>query len=134
MTSTEIVHGIHIRDLAGWLVLSEALAALEDKYRVNGRQLSDTARDMQQKVAALTTAATAARRSATSSRNPQGNASTGAGEVVNVNQAAELIGISPQAVRKNCTKGRLDAGKAGGNSWLITRISVDRLAYQKENK
>ena len=131
----ELVRGaIILTDLRELLMLTEALRSLEDRYRRGGLHLPEIALDLQRKVAELTTAATAARHNATSARNRNDNVSTGSGEVVNVKQAAELIGISPQAVRKNCATGRLDAAKAPGSSWLITRDSIDRLAYEKEHK
>ena len=131
---SEILHGLYTADLRELLILGEAFKALEAKYRTGGTSTPDIALELQRKVAALTTAATAARRAATAPRNPQGNTSTGSGEVVTVNQAAQLIGITEQAVRKNCATGRLDAGKADDNSWLISRSSVDQLTYAKEAK
>lgn len=131
---TDILRGIYIGDLLGWLTLAEALEALKVQTSRDGAHLSDTAIDMQRKVAALTKVATGAGHRATTSRKPQGNASTGSGEVVNVKQAAELIGITPQAVRKNCAVGNIEGVNPTGHTWIISRADVDRFAYEREHK
>ena len=53
---------------------------------------------------------------------------------MDVKHAAERIGISEQAVRKNCATGRLEADDPTGTLWLISRTSVEQLAYAKENR
>ena len=46
----DILHGIYVGDLRGLLTLSEALDALQERYRAKGVPLSDRALELQQNV------------------------------------------------------------------------------------
>jgi excisionase family DNA binding protein len=48
-------------------------------------------------------------------------------DLVSKAQAAEILGVSPQAVQKMVDKGRL-AGAQAGTTWVFRRVVVERMA------
>lgn len=126
------IGGIHFHDLREYLFLLEAMEAVQAKRVAAGLLFSDAELEVIRKVSLLTKLETKARRAKPVARNPRTSSSAASGEIVDVEYAAQAIGITPQAIRRSCATGRLDAGQAGDKSWWITRVSVDRLAYEKK--
>ena len=53
--------------------------------------------------------------------------------VLTVNQAAERLKLSPQAIRKYITEGRLPAQKVG-RDWILQAADVTRFGRRKRPK
>jgi len=59
------------------------------------------------------------------------NTISGDGDLLRLGQAAEILGVSPDTVRRWIKSGRLQAERTGGGQRVVTRSDVARLAAER---
>jgi hypothetical protein len=118
------------------LLIAEALPLLEKNRRSNGRFLEPEGHRMLAKVSEVFALETSPRRGAKPERNPHDVPSALRGKFVDVKTAKDVLGKSPQMVRRYCGDGRLPGSfqKAPGTPWFIPTESLEALSKSPSRK
>lgn len=119
------LNGFYADEAIEYLVIRRGMDALERELRRDSTHLPPQAQEIRARVTELLTG-TKPSRGAELTEPATGVIATSDRTFMDVNQAAEMLKKTKEAVRKDCRKGRL-FGEKSGKSWRIASESVERL-------